>query len=683
MSEKFLSQVEPGPEMAQQILSRIKLDYSWRNQWLSNSGSKNKEGYGDPTAFDRAAELYESWTSGNEDDPTIPRVNMIHKAVEDFLSVAITNIPKTKMRADKFIGLDVPDWEKDIRREIIMQAEEVMNAYMNSIKNGNRYQDLKQRAVTHAAIFGVGYIYTEVDKSLDTRNDYIIRDLMNKEEELTSEELDILDIKSNNICLKVIDPRDVFWRHSIRDVYDEGMLRVSLIEYMDTETLREMYADSEFADPRDIKPGNLHHFFEGYYRKGSIENIQSKTTPVITTYELELVPMERIVTTEEGEETIDYDEWRMHKVVVVGNQTVEYESWTSEEGPLSLPITPIYLRKSVNHPYGWSLPLMLEKSEEYINAISTIIFKSARKAVSNQGVVIATPNLGDDDLEEIENVLEEGGIARITGNTTQGPIDIRDMVMPLNYTSAPINPVLIQAQQMQAKMFSGQSQEVDSGAVGAARSGSAKRAQIAISDRPKTISIATMSEGVEMVDRKLYELIRTFHNKQIVVMIDTPDGSKEQATLNETYEKNILVMDPEFESADNPLGFKIVPFEAVLNSTLINMNPISEGRSELPLDMVSRFQLGIALVQSQIITPDTLREFTLTDEMKAYDDRVRARMKLDQAKEMFKQVEAQQQSGFNAVPSEGSQGITPQDIQSEIDTLQGSVAATPSNPFVL
>lgn len=692
-SEVVLSELEPGDAMAQAVLSRMRLDYDWRNRWLSNKGNNS---FGNPavlddTAYDRAAELFEAMTSDG-DSEDIPRVNLIHKAVEDFLSVAITNIPRASMEPRRFLYGDIADWEKPIRMEIIHMAVETMTAFINGVLLENHYDDLIQRAVTHSAIFGVGYVYTENDTSLDTRQSYEVRDLMNADRDLSQAEMKRIEQLTNRIALKVIDPREVLWRHSVRDVMDEDMLRVSVVEQMDTQALRNMWRDSDFVEDADkqIVSGNLPYFLRASDKGLSMSPTNTNsTTSMVTMYELELMPMERLVELEDGtEESFPYDDWVMHKITLAGRQLVDYQTWDSSEGPLRLPIQPVYLRKSVNHPYGWSLPLMLERSEEYINAVQSIIFQSALRAVSTQGVAVAIPNMGEEDLEELEHVLHHGGVARITGNNVQGPIDIRDMVMPMNFTQSTINPALVQAMNMQMNMFSTQSQEVDSGAIGAARSGAAKRAQISVADRPKTISINMMSEGIERIWDNIYELIRTYHADEVDVTVDLPGGIKESVKLNEPYVRNVLIINPDAISPENPLGIESVVFEATLNSTLIDMRAKSDGRSDLPLDLVSRAQLGAMLVQTQAILPETFREMVLAanPELKAFDDIARKKAEDDMIRQFLIQQQNPPQDVTGATAGSFG-GIAPQDQQADqqaqIDSVQGSPFATSSNPLAV
>jgi hypothetical protein len=474
------------------------------------------------------------------------------------------------------------------------------------------------------------------------------------------------------------------------------MLRVSIVEHMDTEALREMWADSPYLNsPTDIKPGSFPYYIRKMdHNYMTMSDNTDSTTAVVTMYELEPMDMERIVEDENGREhRFPYVGWMMHKIVIAGNQLVDYQTWDSSEGPLRLPVVPIYLRKSVNHPYGWSLPLMLEKSEEYINAVQTIMFRSALRAVSSQGVVVAVPNLGDEDLAELEHVLEEGGVARITGNTSQGPINIREMVMPINYVNSPVNPVLTQAMQIQMGMFSSQSQEVDSGAIGAARSGTQVRAQIAVADRPKTISINVMSEGIEEIYDNLYELVRTYYKDEMLVSVSIPGGGKEQVALNETYERDVVIMDKASETPENPLGLKIERFSAKLNSTGVTMNAKTDGRGELPMDVVSRLQLGIALVQAGAIQPETLREFALSanEELKNLDDMIILQKKqeqleqqyaaLQQAQALARERQIQQGGTLGQLPAEAYTSVAPQDIQADIDADPSSPFATQSTPF--
>ena len=320
--------------------------------------------------------------------------------------------------------------------------------------------------------------------------------------------------------------------------------------------------------------------------------------------------------------------------MIAGGQLIEKTVTSSEDGSLRLPIIPFYLRESEDHPYGFSIPLMLELSEKFINLMRTIIFKSARKAVSSQGVIVFSGALGPGDKAVIDTVLEEGGVGTVEGNTLTGVTDIREMVMPLNYNASPINPALIQAMQMELDVFQAQSQTVDLDAVSSARTGSAKRAQISVQDRPKTISISLMSRAVEDVYDSIYELIRVHHTSMIDVPTQAPNGGRDSARLNEPLKREI----PRFDEQGNPIlddnspeGIAMQSLDVTLNDTGIMMKAQSSGRGSLPLDMISRFQILTALAQAGVIMPDTVRELTLEDEIKAIDDMMRNKIQMAQA----------------------------------------------------
>jgi hypothetical protein len=623
---KRLSELE-GEELREAVLERFKDDYDFRYESLGRDGG-----------FEECDRLFEARSTDHDDDETVPRVNLIRRAVEDYLSVALSNIPRAKLYAQRHLPATLPEWERDLRLEILSTAESVINAYVKTIMKDNEYNDLVQLAVSQSAIFGVGYLRIAVDRSLDIAESMELRDLLAKAE-LSPEDMDRLEVLKNRVDICHIDTRDVYWEAGKRRAIGKGddvAQRVSYVERVSTLTLREEYEDAVEA-PELIRPGKFP--FEIHEELPDHRDRDDTQTAVLTMWELEPVEKARVITGPDGEEVeIAYTDRLLVKVVIAGGELVEKEVYTGipaddedyEAGPLRLPIVPFYLRESVNHPYGYSIPLMLSLSEKFINAMRAIIYRSARKAVSTQGVVVAIPNLGDGDLEELEYVLEEGGVARLKGNT-QGPFDIKDVVMPLNYNAAPINPAMLQSMNMEMDMFRRQSQQVDVEELASARSGAAKRAQVAAADRPKSISISMLAKSVEACYMAVYELIKIYHTPMIGVAVEIPGGGREYVILNEPYRANILVEDDNAASPENPYGFMLQPFEATLNSVNVPMYAEAEGRGALPLDMIARFQILIALQQAQIIEPETVRDLALDEEIKDMDDVARRRREAQQA----------------------------------------------------
>lgn len=665
-------------QLASLIMRRFKADYDFRNQWIGEGG------------FERSRKIYEAITGSNQTDETIPKVNLVRGAVEDFLSVAIMNIPRAKLKADRFISGSIPEWEKRIRRKVIEQSQEVINAYAESVLMENEYTDEVNEAVEHAAIYGVGYLEIGVDESVDLRDSQELRDLMNKKEELTPEEAGRLKVLSKRIKVKAIDPEGVYWQHHVDSVRKEEMHRVSKIDYASTQSLREAWADSDLiASVEQIRPGAFPYYVhESKTSEVYSSDRQDTQCAVLTTWQMEPVDMERVEpgVDDEDEIVIGYRDWQITKTIIAGGALVSKETWTSKDGPIRLPIIPFYLRESVKHPYGWSIPLELEKSEEFINVLQTLIYKSAKKAASNQGVIIGIPNLGDGDLEEIQYMLEEGGVAQVTGKDPNGQIDLRNMVIPMPIGNTPISPALMQGMSLQMQMFNLQSDDQNENAIGQARSGIAKRTQIAAGDRTKTISITKLNRAVEMVYDSIYELIRLYHTDQIGITISLPGGGRDYIMLNEPYRKSLVVMDDEYVTPENPMGFAWVEFEDQLNSTTLRMKAEADGRGQLPLDMMTRFQIMFGLLQAGAIQPETMRELSLPREIRELDDD-NVRKKLEQNPQVAQAMAAfrmMNQVGGGPQPVQGGFGGVPAmqgpSLQQGIDQDPSSPLATQQNP---
>lgn len=662
---KRLSELK-DEELVQAVLERFRADYDFREEVLDGGG------------FEKCAKLFEARSTDTDEDG-IPHVNLIRRAVEDYLAVTLPNIPKAQLYAHRFLPGRLPEWERVLRMEVINEAEVVMNVYIKTILKNNEYNDKAELAVWFAAIFGVGYLKIALDRSNDLRQSFELREIMAKDE-LTPEDMDRLEILKNRIAVNHIDSRDVWFEAGKRIANDE-MLRVSYIERQSTHLLQEEYGDA-VEDPNLIQPGKFPHGIEDTIDMA--RNNDDSQTAVLTMFELEPVEKVRVISGPDGEEVeIPFTDWNLVKVVIAGGQLVEKEVTTGipdteegeEPGPLRLPIIPFYIKESLDHPYGFSIPLMLALSEKFINGMRAIIYKAARKAVTTQGVVVAIPNLGDGDLEELEYALEEGGVARIKGNT-QGPFDIKDMVMPLNYNAAPINPVLMQSVDMEMSMFRAQSQAVDPDELRSARTGAGKRAQMSATDRPKGLAIAVLAKSIEEVWESVHELVRIFHNQEIGVEIEVPGGGREYIVLNELYERNVLVQAEEFASPENPRGFGVEKFSAKLNSTSVTMYAEAEGRGKLPLDMIARFQILVALQQAQIIEPETVRRLALDDEIKDIDDVARRKRQEQEAQmqqamfmtQMMDNPEMQQVAG-NALGQPQGEGIMPQEVARDANQM--------------
>lgn len=653
----------PEGDLYEAVMERFTLDYDARTEAL-----------GTEDALDRCTKLFENTSGSGDDDEAVPRVNMIRRAVEDYLSVAMGNIPQARLYAERLVPASMPEWQRELRLTLIREAEVVHNAYVKTILNREEANDKQERAVWQSGIYGAGYLKFDIDRGNRIAKLPQLRSILRKVSaggSITESDLTSMDTMATRIAVTHIDSRDVYWEAGRRSVGE--CMRVSHVDFHSTLALRAMYED-DVEHPELIKAGQFPRKVGETRREKQVRDADSVTARLVM-YETEEVVKEVEIESPSADPesapetvTVEFTDVRMTKVTIVGGQVAEREvtygvpdaDSDQEIGPVRLPLVAFYLRESPNHCYGYPLPLALEVSEEFINSMRAIIYKMAKKAVAAQGVVVMTQNLGDGDLEEIEAVLEEGGVARVAPN--QGVVDVRDLVMPLSYTAAPANPALLQAVDMETSTFNQQSQAVQQADLSSARTGAAARARLAASDRTKGMGVMAISRSVEECHESVYELVQTFHTEATTVAVEVPGGGRAAVTLNEPYSRTLIVQDDRARNEDNPFGFRLETFEDVLNPTAVQMYAQSDGRGNLPLDMVQRFQVLMALVEAQAILPETMRDLALDDDIKEMDDAARRRQAQAMQAQMAQQVAAQAAGGVGpmAGPPMGAQPVGPQ-----------------------
>jgi hypothetical protein len=352
----------------------------------------------------------------------------------------------------------------------------------------------------------------------------------------------------------------------------------------------------------------------------------------------------------------------MVKTTVAGDMVVEKEMWESTEGAVRLPIVPFVFRRSRRHPYGRSQAKDLAQSEHLINRVRSLMFKSGLESIRPNGVSIFVKNLGPDDRQELENSFETGEPAFITGNMVgNDTTDIREIVMPHNFASSPLDPSLRQMMQMEMQAFRTNSFQGDPEDVGQARTGRAKRAQIQFNDRPKSLSVQAITRSVENVYDNLYELMRTTYNEKHSVTINGPQGRR-QVTINEEFNEKLPVFDEEGNPKTDPQGGIILnELQMTLNSTNVDMKAQAETRGTLPHDMISRFQILRQLEEAGYVVKETSRDYILDDSLKLADDINRQKkqeQQKQQARQVLQQMAAQQRQ-------RAQQGQGPQQVQQQ------------------
>lgn len=642
-------------------------DYNYRQKWVN---------------LDECTRLYEARTD-QKNEKDLPRRNLIRTAVDDHHAVKMMNRPKVEMFADRGVNPGSHYLEKLIYSAIVNSTEKVANGYIRSILMSNDYDDLEDKVFKQSSIYGFGVFGVTLDESLDTQHSPELRALIKKP--LT--EWDETDAATyahlgKRIQIDHYDSRHVFWQDGVPK-YGKDMLRVSYLEEFDLRSARIIFEDDR------IMPANLPHHV---LNKSNSLQPGTKTTS-LTTWERIPYRFKRSLETIDGETEItkvEMTDWVLLKTRIVGGVLVEKKVYGTfaveekgiEEGSTMLPLIPVYDRESDQHPYGYSLPEQLRLSEEFINRMYFIMYKSARKAVSAQPVFIHMAALGKDDLKAINAGLDEGGAVPIWGNEFQrhNP-DISRIVQPLPGLASQISPALLQAVSAEERAFTKASGAIDQAAISRSRSGSGKRAQISVDDRPKTITRALIARGLERLYETIWDNITIHHTDRVSVLVDVPNAGREMVVLNDEHRRYLPVFsdsgkpvfDPAFVSPENPSGLVIKPFDFVMNSTALRMKARSDGRSELPSDMISRLQVLIALVQNELISKETARDLTLPDYIKAIDDINMKKQQRAQAQQLALQQQLSSQNGgggtrFPTLDQAGGNDILLQDSQTDIQT---------------
>lgn len=618
------------------------------------------------TDFERAIELYEQFSGATESEDGVPNENKIRKAVDERLSLYLENFSEAKLQAVRNVEHSDNPIEVDVKTKAYDLAEETFNDMVVTILQESKYDQMKIDLLKDAITCGSGFLLVEINTKADLRFDLELRELLRAKESWTEKDAIRFTQLLNKVRVRYLDPRDVYLQHSMRK-YDESVTRFSVVKRYTLNSLRSKWINNPYNDVSQMKEGKHPYFIEDLdqesrrWRFGSRseENISAE----ITTYVIE--PYIRKESYEYVDEdgmkvSVDLPEllaYRTHRIVIAGGVLVEKEQYDFDEGSGLLPLIPLYVDEAKDHAYGYSLPLSLEFSQRFSNLMKAILYESARNTVSNNAVAVLTENLGLGDEEEIDHVLEHGGVAKLSGNNLQGPTDVRNMVMPLNYTVSQLQPAILQALQLEEAAFGSQSASVDMSSVGRARGAAGKRQQVAIQDRPKAIGIELISNMVESLYNVVYEFIRINYPGESQVVVRRLDGTRETVSINkeETFEFPVLSFTGEpMPDPNNPEQPHMKEMTITANDTKITMIAEADGRGPEPINQMQKAQyyalLGQMGLEAEYILERVLtrEQFVRNSEYKK--TREQQEQQQMQMMQMMQQQQQQQQPMAGQIP---------------------------------
>ena len=654
----------------------VHADYDHRDEVLRVDRPRNPSGKA--CAMEESQYLYEQQSDGRDADG-MPVFNQIHKAVSSYLTFALSGVP------DCTLGCEPRElnegWTPDIaqfyEQEAVENAERVRSVIDRHLAR-SQWPDVRGRALRDASVMGVGYFVFPDDDVMDMRDPRVAR-LRRDRTKLTRSartRAALERIKAEPRVLHV-DPRDVVWQAGVTSAYEHSfgqeMLRVSIVDDKLTDSLRARTG-------REIKPFSGRGFrrtTETSANTGSDGALKytrggGQTTAVVTTWETVLVETEvRVEEHEVGADGLPVR--RVHrdrevtatmvKTVIAGDELLSVQTWTEAERDVALPVVPIYVKESGNHPYGYSLTMLLKRSQDFINRLRLMLFEQGVKALSISGGLIDGSKLGpNDDAASIIAKLNRGEWAVVEGNQDG------DNPYPLGHSFKDVffnpNSALPQGLsqgiqslvQMEMQNFYATSEMADAGALSRARTGLGKQKEIDVANQAKSGMLTLLAKAVEAVYLRFVGGLRRMEGEQVVptasgyVRLNEPTTAtvrrfeNGQPMPNPMYAPGLAefgtMIEQELGYAPGALTSPWLTYEieGTVGDTQAYYTATSDSRHWLPSDPLMKLQALASMAEGEqglgLLTMETLRDEVLPEEIREKDDLHRAKRLKEQGAQM-------------------------------------------------
>lgn len=647
------------PNLSRRQYEAFDVDRSWREEWVQ---------------YDHITYVYErtkhSPMAGDDD---MPRFNMMRQMVSDLMGVILPNIPDVTLVPAEDIDPRIPEFERDIRSEILQENVETNNALVNKVLLDNSFRRQLNRTIHQAAVYGNGILFRGSDYDYSPKNNHEVRRIVAllKNGKITKEEQEKLLAKAIRIKVEWIDTRECYWEGGRRNVISEDVLRCSRVEWVDMNSLIYRYQDKE----DDIRKGPWIWFGDeekGDSKTGSRwdtsstdERREPVTVGLLTTWEL--VPINYDL--HGGKQIQDYV---LTMTVTAGQAVLEKEIITREggdfkydgtkfdsrSGAVRLPFEPVYISESDDHPYGYSVVEMNELPEDAFNRIIAILMRYADRSLQNGKIAILEAAAGDGDVQRIEQAMsdDDQSVILIRGNQVHDEEpNINKIIQPINGVVPQPPPMLMQFGNYLLSNFQRSSSTLDDVAIGRARSAAGKRAQIAAGDRPLLMPIENIVSAMALIYEGVYEEVQALYGeKEAAATVNASNGGRKQVMLNQELmelmpkmgQDGIPLTEEQFVTEENPNGVEFYPAYFTINSTQIPMKAVPEGFSGLPTGVEDRARVLTMWEQMQWLTPQTARRLGLPRMIRDIDDaEQRKQQQLAEQAAQLQSVLGQQQEG--------------------------------------
>jgi hypothetical protein len=610
--------------------------------------------------FDHAEELVDK-KSTDTDEAGIPARNRIRRIVEDLKSVILPNVPDATLRADAPLDPDLGDEERRLRQKYRRKTEETANKAVKGILRRSEIDSKMTEIIDDAIIDGVGYAHPKME-TLASRRRQARLDSLLQQDDWGPKELRQFERLSRQPHTDYVEAREIFWREGIRSVDDEDMTRVSRARDVDLQWLRDHYNDPE------IQPGrNEDNLYLDAIPEQEIGNSDTARAGYIETWQIEEFVAERSskflmasgLSAAEAQWSVEYEEAIMVYTAITTNKLLEYRVFTPEELPMELPFVPFYVKTSKRHPYGFSVPLMLELQQKFANQLRAVAAEQAMNSISPNTFAVMLSALGGGDREEIERAAQEGGLAWLEGNDTE---DITDIIQQFPNREQGLNNALIQTVRSEEQAMLREGQALSPEMLSGARSAAGKQAIQSAADRPKQYSILTIADGVEKHYERIYKLLQRSVGQEEMLMPLPGDVSvvfnktERQPVVEKTASGRPLTADS-LKSKENPAGVAWRSKEFTKGDLSVPMEARADTRGVWPTGLRAKLRLASAMAEAGVLkSQKTVRERVLDERTRMRDD-LNAEMEEGQSqlRQQIRQA-LQQAQGGDQTGGENAQG---------------------------
>jgi len=576
--------------------------------------------------FDHAEELVDK-KSTETNEEGIPARNRIRRIVEDLLSTVIPNVPSASLRADAPLDTrSMSEEEARLASEYRRETENIANKAVDGILSRSELGSKKDKIIYDAVVDGVGYAHPRMETLASRRRQRRLSSLLMKEN-WGPKELDEFSRLTKQPTTGHVEAREIFWREGVRSVDDEQMSRVSRVRDVDLQWLRDYYDDPDIQPGRSEDSLYLDNFEEqvdsdqaraGYAETWEIEEFVAQRSSKFI--------MDPSLTQAEAEWSVQYKDAIMVYTAITTNKLLEYRIFTGDEMPMELPFVPFYIKTSKRHPYGFSVPLMLELQQRFANRMLAVIAEQAMNSVSPTAFAAFLEALGAGDRQEIERAVKEGGIAWLEGNDSQ---DIREMIQDFPVRNSGPNNAIANVMRSEEQAMMREGQALSPSMLSGARSAAGKQAIQNAADRPKQYSILNISDAVETHYERLYELLQRAVGEE-EMLLPVPGGESVTANQEEkrpvvetTYSGRPMTMDS-MKSKRNPAGLVYRNKTFKKGDLTVPMEAQADSRGMWPTGLRAKLRLASAMAEAGVLTSQkTVRELVLDERTRLKDDRNR------------------------------------------------------------